>query len=197
MLRIFSVATLCVLNPPEFVKQYQNSVRQRKRVALMAYPQFWDSKQYQQFAQEVEGAVKEHEGEVKAWVQGEVDTQEARVTGEVEAQLKVASGLDKLENKAKDDLKAASGLDEPEAAEKYLDDAVKTVSREASELLWENGEMPDLFQTVFGYVFDVLSETLFLVIFFVQAAGLAQLALDKHAKEQPRRPRGTRDCVRH
>ena len=124
--------------------------------------------------------MKEHEGEVKAWVQGEVDTQEARVTGEVEAQLKVASGLDKLENKAKDDLKAASGLDEPEAAEKYLDDAVKTVSREASELLWENGEMPDLFQTVFGYVFDVLSETLFLVIFFVQAAGLAQLALDKH-----------------
>ena len=48
--------------------------------------------------------------------------------------------------------------------------------------------MPDLFQTVFGYVSDVLGETLFLVIFFVQAAGLAQLALDKQAKEQPRGP---------
>ena len=57
--------------------------------------------------------------------------------------------------------------------------------------------MPDLFQTVFDFVSDILGETLFLVIFFVQAAGLAQLALDKHAKEQPRRPRGTRDCVRH
>ena len=181
MLRIFSVATLCVLNPPEFIKQYQDSVRQRKRVALMAYPQFWDSKEYQQFAQDVEEEVKKEEATLK----------EA-----AKAKVKAATGLDQLEvkvkdmeNKAKDGVKAASGVGELEAAvDKYREDAVKTVSSAASELLWEGGAMPDLFQTVFGYVSDVLGETLFLVIFFVQAAGLAQLALDKHAKEQPRGP---------
>ena len=181
MLRIFSVATLCVLNPPEFIKQYQDSVRQRKRVALMAYPQFWDSKEYQQFAQDVEKEVKKEEATLK----------EA-----AKAKVKAATGLDQLEvkvkdmeNKAKDGVKAASGVGELEAAvDKYREDAVKTVSSAASELLWEGGAMPDLFQTVFGYVSDVLGETLFLVIFFVQAAGLAQLALDKHAKEQPRGP---------
>ena len=180
MLRIFSVATLCVLNPPETIKQYQDSVRQRKRVALMAYPQFWDSKQYRKFTQGVEEEVK---------------AEEAKLKDAVKAELKAASGLDQLEvnvkdveNKVKDDLKAASGLGELEAAvDKYREDAVKTVSSAASELLWEGGAMPDLFQTVFGFVSDVLGETLFLVIFFVQAAGLAQLALDKHAREQPPR----------
>ena len=54
------------------------------------------------------------------------------------------------------------------------------VTSELAGLLWEGAPMPPILENLLPVVCDMVVETLFLVIFVVKAAGLAESALQAH-----------------
>lgn len=179
MVRLFAAATLCFLHPLEFWKEYGHAVRQRKRVAMMAYPQFWASEAYQRYAAEVgEGKsasalaivdAKEH-----AQAVAEEQLEAATEAGGAIAQVAESGASAMVEEEG-----SAAGKAEA-AAVGAASTAGALVTSELAGLLWEGAPMPPILENLLPVVCDMVRETLFLVIFVVKAAGLAESALQAH-----------------
>ena len=179
MVRLFAAATLCFLHPLAFWKEYGHAVRQRKRVAMMAYPQFWASEAYQRYAAEV-GEGKSASAlaivDAKEHAQAVVDEQleAAAEAGGAIAQVAESGASAMVEEEG-----SAAGKAEA-AAVGAASTAGALVTSELAGLLWEGAPMPPILENLLPVVCDMVRETLFLVIFVVKAAGLAESALQAH-----------------
>lgn len=192
MVRLFAAATLSFFNPPQFWKEYGHAVRQRKRVGLMAYPNFWASDAYRRHAAEIgasQGGAELASAELKEQAQEQVD---AQIDALKEA-VTDAGGVVAAAAESGHAALVVEGGSAKAAVVRAAGTAGVHVTSELAGVLWEGAPMPPVMENLLPVLCDIVGETLFLIIFVVKAAGLTEAALQTHnAMAAKRKPKSAR-----